>query len=83
MLEALLYRPRTLATLAPAFATDGRFTLPLTLCTGLLVVPALPQLRVETRALYLPLEAAQSAVEALIVLNDDFQDDHILWQIRL
>ena len=69
----------TLPALAPTLATDRGLTLPLALRAGLLVIATLAQLRIETRALHLPLEAAQGAVEALVVLYDDLQDDHILW----
>lgn len=68
-----------LATLTPTLATDRGLTLPLTLGARLFIVATLAQLRIEARALNLPLEAAKSAVEALVVLYDDFQDDHILW----
>lgn len=65
-----------LPTLPTPLATDRRFLLPLPLGTGLLVEATLAQLGIETRALHLSLEAAQRAVETLIVLNDDFQDDY-------
>jgi len=37
-----------IATLASAFATNSRFTLPLSLCARLLVVTTLAQLGIET-----------------------------------
>ena len=63
-------------TLAPALATNSRFTLPLTLAARLLIVPTLAQFGVQTRTLHLTLEAPQRAVEALVILDDYFQDDH-------
>ena len=68
-----------LPALTPTLATNRGLTLPLPLGARLLVVATLTKLRIEARALHFPLEAAQSAVEALVVLYDDFQDDHILW----
>ena len=65
-----------LAALPAAFATDGRFLLPLPLSAGLLVEAALPELGVEAGPLDFPLEPAESPVEAFIVLDDDFQADH-------
>lgn len=73
---AVRFSLRALPTLPAPLTTDGGFPLPLALGTGLLVVPALAQFGIETGALHLPLEAAQRAVETLVVLNDDFQDDH-------
>ena len=65
-----------ISTPAPALATNRRFTLPLTLGARLLIVPTLAQFGVETRTLHLTLEAPQRAVEALVILDDYFQDDH-------
>jgi uncharacterized membrane protein len=62
--------------LAPAFATNSRFTLPLSLGARLLVVTTLAQLGIETRTLHLSFETAQRTVEALVILDDYFQDDH-------
>lgn len=62
--------------LTPPLATDGCFTLPLALCGWLLVEPALPQFGVEPGALNLPLEAAQCAIEAFVVLNGNFHRYH-------
>lgn len=67
----------TSATLTTTLSTNRRFPLPLALGTGLLVVPPLAELGIETGPLHFPLEPAQGAVEALIVLNDDFQEDHL------
>jgi hypothetical protein len=80
--QALRGYAGALATLSAALATDGGFFLPLPLCTRLLIVPALTQLRVQARALNLPLEATERAVETFVVLYDDFQDGHILWQYQ-
>jgi hypothetical protein len=60
-------------TLAAALTPDGGFALPLPLSARLLVVATLAQLRVQTGALHLPLEAAERSVETLVVLDDDFQ----------
>jgi len=62
------------ATLTTTFPTNRRFPLTLALGTGLLVVPPLAKLGVETGPLHLALEPAKRAVEALVVLNDDFQE---------
>ena len=64
------------ATLTPALATNRRFALPFALRARLFVVPALAQFGIETRALHLALEAPQCTVEALVILDDYFQDDH-------
>jgi hypothetical protein len=61
--------------LTTALTPDGGLALPLSLGAGLLVVPALPQLGVQTGALHLALEAPERAIETFIVLNYDFQDD--------
>ena len=68
-----------LPALTPTLATNRGLALAFPLGARLLVVATLTKLRIEARALHFPLEAAQSAVEALVVLYDDFQDDHILW----
>jgi len=72
-----------MATLAPALATNCRFTLPLTLGARLLVIPPLAQLGIKTRTLHLAFEAAQCAVEALVILDDYFQDYHAPWALDL
>jgi len=61
------------ATLSAPLSADRRLALPLSLGAGLLVVPALAELGIQTRPLHLSLEPAQCAVETLVVLNDDFQ----------
>ena len=66
---------RAFPSLTTALAPDGGLPLALSLSTRLLVVPALPQLGVQTGALYLALEAPERTIETFIVLNDDFQDD--------
>ena len=64
------------APLAPPLPPNGGLPLPLPLGAGLLIEAALTQLGVEAGPLNLPLETAQSPVEALVVLDDDFQTDH-------
>ena len=59
--------------LTTALAADRCFFLPLPLGAGLLVVTTLAQLGVQSGALHLPLEAAERAIETLVVLDDDFQ----------
>jgi len=63
-------------TLASALTTNRGFTLPFTLGARLLIVPTLAQFGVKARTLHLTLEAPQCAVEALVILDDHFQDDH-------
>jgi hypothetical protein len=73
--EAVLaLRPR--APLAPTLPPDGGLSLPLPLGAGLLIETALTELGIQTRPLNLPLEPAKSPVEALVVLDDNFQTDH-------
>jgi hypothetical protein len=72
-------RPRTSGprtTLPTTLPPNGRFPLSLPLSTGLLVEAPLPQLRIETGTLHLPLEPAKSPIEAFVVLDDNFQTDH-------
>jgi len=74
--ERLLAPRNTSPTLTPALATNCRFTLSLPLGARLLIVPALAQLGIQARTLHFALEAAQCAVEALVILDDYFQDYH-------
>lgn len=67
----------TSATLTPTLSTNRSFPLALPLGAGLFVVPPLAELRIETGTLHLALEPAQCAIEALVVLNDDFQENHL------
>lgn len=67
----------TSATLTSTLSTNRSFPLTLPLGAGLFVVPPLAELRIETGPLHLALEPAQCAVEALVVLNDDFQENHL------
>jgi len=65
-----------LPPLSPPLPPDRSFPLPLPLGAGLLVEPALPELRVEPGPLDLPLEPAKCPVEAFVVLDENFQTDH-------
>lgn len=78
VLERSRRRSGPLAPLTPPLAPDRGLALPLPLRARLLVIAALPEFGIQARPLHLPLEAAQRAIEALVVLYDDFQDDHIL-----
>lgn len=59
--------------LPPPLPADGCFSLPLALRAWLLVEAALPQLGIESRPLNFAFEAAEGPLEALVLLNDDFQ----------
>jgi hypothetical protein len=59
--------------LTAALPADGGLALPLALRAGLLVEPTLTELGIEARALNLTLETAERPIEALVVLDDDFQ----------
>ncbi len=69
-----LWPARHVPALTTTLATNGCFTLPLTLGAGLLIEATFPKLRIQTRALDLPLEPAQRAIEALVISDDYFQD---------
>ena len=64
------------APLPAPLPPDRRLALPLSLGTGLLVEATLPKLGVETGPLDLSLETAKGPIEALVVLDDNFQTDH-------
>jgi hypothetical protein len=62
--------------LPPPLSADRGLALALPLGAGLLVEPALSELRVETRTLDFALEPAQCPLETLVVMYHDFQGDH-------
>ena len=64
------------ASLPPSLPPDGRLSLPLPLSAGLLIEATLTEFRVEAGPLDFSFEPAKSPVEALVVLDDDFQTDH-------
>jgi hypothetical protein len=64
------------AALPSPLTPDGGLTLPLPLGAGLFIETAFPEFRVEAGPLHFPLEPAEGPIEALIVLDDDFQTDH-------
>lgn len=76
----------TTSALASPLPPNCCFAFPFALCGRLLVEPALPKLGIEPRALNLPLEAAQSAIEAFVVLNRNFHryhTPHKTWKKRI
>ncbi len=73
---SLLGPSRHISTLTTTLATNGGFALPLTLGARLLIEATLPKLRIQTRPLDLPLEAAQRAIKTLVISDDYFQDYH-------
>lgn len=64
------------AALPPPLPADGRLPLSLALGAGLFVKASLPKLGVKAGTLNFPLEASEGPIEALVVLDDDFQTDH-------
>ncbi len=63
-------------SLSPTLTADGRLAFPLPLRAGLLIEAALAELRIETRPLYFALEPAECPLEALVILDGDFQEYH-------
>jgi len=64
------------ASLAPTFPPDCGLALALPLGAGLFIEPTLPELGVQAGPLDFPLEPAEGPIEALVILDDDFQTDH-------
>jgi hypothetical protein len=62
--------------LPPPFAPNSRLTLPLSLSAGLLIETPLPEFGVEAGPLNFSFEPTESPIEALVVLDDDFQANH-------
>lgn len=67
---------RHVPALTTTFATNGGFALALALGARLLVEATLPKLRIQTRPLHFTLEAAQRAIETLVISDGYFQDYH-------
>ena len=69
----LLLGLASVSALPPPLPPYRCLSLPLTLGAGFLVITALTQFRIQSRALNFPLEAAKRPVQTLVFLNDDFQ----------
>jgi len=64
------------ASLPPSFTPNGRLALPLPLSAGLFIKTTLPELGIEAGSLNFSFEPTECPIEALVVLDDDFQTNH-------